>query len=481
MLKYLLYIGLLLHGVSSLAQECPIISFPTDGATDVPVDATITWPAIEGVNGYLISLGTSPGGNEVVNRQALGLENFFKPPVGLPENTPIYVSLSIIQFNTIPKVCNEISFTTIDVTAPAPCTILVAPDDNAANVTVVTDIIWEYAPTATSYNLSIGTSEGGRDILDELNVGNVLLYNPPVDLPQDIRIYVTVRPENENGSTPPCREESFFTGAIDDPCEEIDADTGEVTSLRPEITLPSLFIKCEGSGSIAVSAEGVADGFRWYRIENSEETLLSQNRNFQISEPGNYFLETYNRINRSGIPLECRSINNFNVILSGVATIESVDIRKLTAGKQITINVSGIGGYEYAMDNENGPYQEDSVFYNVADGPHSIFVRDKNGCGTVSRLIERGLKSEDFPKFFTPNGDGINDFWQFKLPPEIDEIDVALIRIYDRYGNLLKQLDPYTKGWDGSFKGRLLPESDYWFQALSFSGQKIKGHFTLKR
>ena len=133
------------------------------------------------------------------------------------------------------------------------------------------------------------------------------------------------------------------------------------------------------------------------------------------------------------------------------------------------------------MDNENGPYQEDSVFYNVADGPHSIFVRDKNGCGTVSRLIERGLKSEDFPNFFTPNGDGINDFWQFKLPPEIDEIDVALIRIYDRYGNLLKQLDPYTKGWDGSFKGRLLPESDYWFHALSFSGQKIKGHFTLKR
>ena len=118
----------------------------------------------------------------------------------------------------------------MDVTTPPACTFLVAPDDNAANVTVVTDIIWQYAPTATSYTLSIGTSEGAADILDRLNVGNVLSYDPPVDLPQDVRIFVTVIPENENGPAPPCNEESFYTGALDDPCQEVDPIDGQMIS-----------------------------------------------------------------------------------------------------------------------------------------------------------------------------------------------------------------------------------------------------------
>ncbi len=482
--KKVLYFGLLLLGMVSQAQECPVIFYPSDGTTEVPVDVTISWPEIEGINGYLLSLGTTPGGNDIINREVLGLTNFYKPPVGLPESTHIYVSLSIIQSNTIPMACNVISFTTSDVTTPPPCTILAAPDDDAANVTVVTDIIWNYAPTATSYNLSIGTSEGGTEILDNLNVGNVLSYDPPVDLPQDVRIYVTVRPENENGIAEPCNEESFFTGAIHDPCEEEDPLTGETRTLGPEIEFPSLFIKCKDSPPIDVMADGGADGYRWYRIENGNETLLSQSRNFQITEAGNYFLEAYNTIDRSGTTIECSSINNFNVIPSESAIIESVDIRKLTAGKQVTINVTGIGDYEYAMDAENGPYQNDPSFYNVPEGPHVVFVRDKNGCGIVSQLIERGLKSEDFPTFFTPNHDGFNDFWQFVRPDEIKDISEVLkgyISIFDRYGNLLFQLDPNSKGWDGNFKGRPLPSSDYWFRAVSTAQQEITGHFTLKR
>ncbi len=483
MKKKLLYV-LFVFVCLAHAQECPNISYPLNGAIDIPVDATITWPAVNGINGYLISLGTTPGGSDIVNRQATGIDNFYKAPVGLPENSPIYVNLSIIQFNTIPRACTEISFTTVDVITPPACTILLAPDNDAANVTVVTDIVWEYAPTATSYTLSIGTSEGGTDILDQRNVGNVLSYDPPEDLPQDLWIYVTVIPENENGIALPCREERFFTGAIEDPCEQEDPITGEMKSLGPEIEFPNLFIKCENSGPITVSAEGEADGFRWYRIENGNELLLSQNRNFQITEPGNYFLEAYNRIDRSGITLECPTVNSFNVIPSGVATIESVTIRKLTAGKQANINVTGFGDYEYAIDNEDGPYQDEASFYNIAEGPHLIFVRDKNGCGTVSQLIERGLKPEDFPKFFTPNADGINDYWQFIPPQENENIEDVIkgnISIYDRYGRLLRQIDPKSKGWDGLVKGRPVPSSDYWFRAESFSQQLIQGHFTLKR
>jgi len=473
-------------GFSSLGQECTKVDFPADGSTDVPVDVTISWPEVTGsnINGYLISLGTTSGGTDILDREPTGITNSYQAPVGLPENTLIYVTISVLAFNATPVDCETTTFTTVDVTIPPPCTILVAPDNNAANVTIVTDIIWQYAPTATSYSLSIGTSEGGTDILNEFNVGNVLSYDPPIDLPQDVRIFVTVIPQNENGNTAPCGEESFFTGPVDDPCEEVDAVSGQVTSLRPEIEFPNLFIKCVGSGPISVVPEGIADGFRWFSVTDGVETLLSENRNFQINGIGNFVLEAYNLINRSGIVIECATTKNFNVLPSDAATIESINIRKLTVGKQVTVNVSGPGNYEYALDNENGPYQDDNIFINIEEGQHIIYIRDKNGCGIISRLIERGLTMDDFPSFFTPNGDGINDFWQFIKPDEISDILEVVdgkISIFNRYGILLVEIDPKSRGWDGSFNGSPLPSSDYWYKAVSFDQKEIKGHFSLKR
>lgn len=484
MLRKLLTIVLVMIGCTTYGQQCPVITYPMDGETEVPVDATIRWTAVTGINGYLISLGTTPGGTELLSREPTGIINSYKAPVGLPDNTRIYATLSILNSNAQPVECGSIIFNTTDVTTPPPCTFLVAPDNDATNVTIVTDIIWAYAPTATSYTLSIGTSEGGTDILNAMNVGNVLSYNPPVDLPQDLRIYVTVRPENENGAMASCTEESFFTGVVDDPCEQIDAITGEISSSRPEIELPNRFTKCIDSGPILVSPQGQADGFRWYRTEGNTNTLISQDRNNQINDVGNYLLEAYNIITKSGVNLECVSSRNFSIVPSEAATIESVGIRKLTAGKEVTINVVGLGEYEYALDDPNGTYQDDPVFVNVPEGPHTIYIRDKNGCGIVSRLIERGLKAEDFPNFFTPNGDGINDFWQFVPPPEIADVFEVLngsISIFDRYGNLLLELDPKSKGWNGNFKGKPLPSSDYWFKAISRNQQKMIGHFTLKR
>ncbi|WP_167398348.1 T9SS type B sorting domain-containing protein [Flavobacterium crocinum] len=82
-----------------------------------------------------------------------------------------------------------------------------------------------------------------------------------------------------------------------------------------------------------------------------------------------------------------------------------------------------------------------------------------------------------FPKFFTPNGDGFNDLWT------IDSAYLApnsRIKIYDRYGKLIKELAPNTS-WNGTYLGNLEPASDYWFSATRFNGTEFRGHFSLKR
>ncbi|MFD0797255.1 T9SS type B sorting domain-containing protein [Maribacter chungangensis] len=486
MQRKLLFILFLIVGncLYAHAQDCTEISYPLTGANEIPVDATITWPALQGINGYLLSIGTTPGGTEIENGLSLGLVNSYKPPLGFPENTRVYVSLSVIQFTTIPQLCSQISFVTTNVTTPPPCTVLTAPDNEASYVTVVTDIIWEYAPTATGYLLSIGTTSGGTDILNDFNVGNVLSYDPPEDLPQGTQIFIKVTPVNENGSLGNCTEESFFTGPGFDICEPIiDEETGETILTKPNITFPSLVGICSDELPYIITSNDVGDGYRWYKTNVGEpETLISEERSAAIVEPGKYILEVYNIINYLGIDWECASTQLVTLVASEAATIDTIEKELLLTGeRQITIYASGDGDYEYALDNENGPYQDSPVFENIQAGEHVAYVRDKNGCGTTQRTVDRDISSEDFPNFFTPNGDGYNDFWNFVPPPENFGITLERIYIFDRYGTLIKQMDADSQGWDGTFNGRQIPSSDYWFRATFDNQQKVSGHFTLKR
>ena len=57
----------------------------------------------------------------------------------------------------------------------------------------------------------------------------------------------------------------------------------------------------------------------------------------------------------------------------------------------------------------------------------------------------------------------------------------TVIRIFNRYGKLLKELNPLGQGWDGTFSGTNLPADDYWFQVNLEDGRVFKSHFTLKR
>ena len=90
------------------------------------------------------------------------------------------------------------------------------------------------------------------------------------------------------------------------------------------------------------------------------------------------------------------------------------------------------------------------------------------------------LLPHGYKKFFTPNGDGIHDTWRI-LGIREDFQPNSRVYIFDRYGKLLKELDPVTEGWDGTYLGRPMPQTDYWFRVFLEDGREFKGHFSLVR
>lgn len=173
----------------------------------------------------------------------------------------------------------------------------------------------------------------------------------------------------------------------------------------------------------------------------------------------------------------CEKTLTTNVAFSSdIATILPATIIDLEDNNTITVNTSGIGNYQYSIDDSNGPYQDSNVFMNVSAGIHTIYVKDKNGCGTS----EKELNVLGAPKYFTPNGDGIHDYWNIKGLTTASNSNAA-IYIFDRYGKFLKQIKPLGQGWNGTFNGIPLPADDYWYTVEFENGRSTKGNFTLKR
>ena len=92
-----------------------------------------------------------------------------------------------------------------------------------------------------------------------------------------------------------------------------------------------------------------------------------------------------------------------------VLTRKDITVKDLTEDKNNTIAIDttslGIGDYEFAIDDEIGPYQDEPLFEKVRPGIHTIYVRDKNNCG----IAQIDVSVIGYKSFFTPNGDGLND------------------------------------------------------------------------
>ena len=207
--------------------------------------------------------------------------------------------------------------------------------------------------------------------------------------------------------------------------------------------------------------------FKWYK----QGQLVGTGANYNAILPGIYSVIATN------IVTGCPSKEVFATVIASEPAIVSYEISEDFAESQsITVNATGTGGdYEYQID--NGSYQESPVFDNITSGLHIITVRDRNGCGlTITDAIVI-----NYPHFFTPNGDGINDTWNIK---DLRDQPISIIYIYDRYGKMIKKVKPSGAGWDGTFENNLLPADDYWFSVnyqKDGDEKEFKAHFALKR
>jgi gliding motility-associated-like protein len=232
----------------------------------------------------------------------------------------------------------------------------------------------------------------------------------------------------------------------------------------PQLDMDDNYSFCENSFTVLTAPKGF-DSYTWTFNGRSEKGTYQKN----VDKPGTYTLT----VTQSTGNIICDVTKTITVHESKKPVISDVKIDDWTdTNNSITVITSTTGDYEYSIDGSN--YQDDATFSNLEPGQYTITVRDKNGCGQAE--TEAVLLM--YPKFFTPNGDGVHDKWQVKNAWFAPDIDVTIL---NRYGKILTSFKGNTSGWDGTSNGNAIPADDYWFVITRNNGKQYKGHFTLLR
>jgi gliding motility-associated-like protein len=241
-------------------------------------------------------------------------------------------------------------------------------------------------------------------------------------------------------------------------CYAIIPETLVINTFNPPNFQDETTSLCSGV-SINLNVDAGFSSYLWSTGETSNTII--------VTVPGNYSVRV---TNSSG----CIATKNYTVTASGIAIITGAIINDFAGnGNSVLIEYTGIGDYEFSLDGSF--FQDNPVFDGVAAGEYVVYARDKNGCGLS---LPFQIYVLDYPRYFTPNGDGYNDFWEIK---NLDLLPKSTITIFDRYGKLLQQSSSTESRWNGTFNGYSLPADDYWFNLIFDDNKTIKGHFSLKR
>ena len=205
--------------------------------------------------------------------------------------------------------------------------------------------------------------------------------------------------------------------------------------------------------------------YEWFKegiqLSNTTESI-------NINEPGSYSVKVSSQDN-------CQSTRNIEVVPAEPVAILDIIIEEGMLNNTITIVVEEENIYQYALNNESS-FSNNNVFTNVPSGFHTIYIKDKRGCG----IIVKEVAVLGFPKFFTPNNDGYHDTWVINGADSQFNRDVQIV-IFDRFGKILSSRFISGNGWDGTYNGKPLPSSEYWYLIKLQDGRTFRGHFSLIR
>lgn len=278
-----------------------------------------------------------------------------------------------------------------------------------------------------------------------------------------------------------------YTVIVEDGCDnQIQGEIEVVVNPLPEVSLHP--VDGSGCGEVTLSFENAAI--------NPAGTLISWdfgNGDVSSANPATY---SFTESGTHAVTFNAMSAEGCAV--SG-ATYAEVEINPIANAEfhlenyEISVEDSKVGIYNESTtatnfhwdfgDGTTSSAEHPWVHHYNIEGTYAILLVANNeyNCPDTAVQVVKVKAPQSFyaPNVFTPNGDGVNDYF---LTPHV-AIGEFVMYIYDRWGTMVFQTDDIDEGWDGTFRGNYVQQDVYiWKVVLKDYGgedQSFEGHVTV--
>lgn len=183
-------------------------------------------------------------------------------------------------------------------------------------------------------------------------------------------------------------------------------------------------------------------------------------------------------------PYNCYNKDSVTVNLYPLMGLETIEDTFVIEGHSLRLETTGGPFNQYRWEPEAGldnSMVSDPLATPAEPTRYYVFAINSYGCEEVANVFIDVIEDIQAYNVFTPNGDGINEYFEIRNAERFPEI---LVEVYSRWGDQLYSKVGYDSGnlWDGTTGGKEVPVGTYYYILVPYPGAKpISGNVTIIR
>jgi len=260
----------------------------------------------------------------------------------------------------------------------------------------------------------------------------------------------------------------FVKVTSDKGCVSNDSTIASI-SARPVVNAGSDADICEGTPVQLNSTGSNITSYQW--TPSSEVSNATIPNPVALPKQTTLYILTVSNSN-------CKSSDSLMIVVNKLPKADAGPDKVILNGQSVVLNGAADGTdivYTWTpIDFLTGPGTLTPTVSPPANQTYTLNVTSNKGCGTaMDDVLVKVYKGLFIPNAFTPNNDGLNDTWNIET---LAAYPAAVVKVYNRYGQLVFDNHGISKPWDGKFKGTLLSPGAYVYTIdLKNNSQLIRG------
>jgi hypothetical protein len=208
------------------------------------------------------------------------------------------------------------------------------------------------------------------------------------------------------------------------------------------------------NGTLELNAGEGFSGYEWLPTKETSQKIT-------INTPGEYCVKITNTDGCSFV--QCILVKEGNLPEFNIEIVSSNLIVHVTSKN---------APYEYSLDGTN--WQKENQFPYSKGNTYNIFVREK---GKTNCVASKKIHIPSIPNVITPNGDGINDYWDLS---SLNFYSVVIkVKLFNKNGTLVKEIN-INDGKNLATNEVKLSSGTYWYLIEIPNFATLKGWLLVK-